>query len=245
MLYGADKRRQMARSILPSTRRQSAAKELAWIRRSHRHAVHRNLAALRGFAVRGPLAPAAGSHGDRLADVDDLADLGDATAWPHRRIAEAVLLRRFGDKIGPLVRWAVAVSADLPLEDRLPTIAAGLPFNLSGRHAMTHLELVPELVAPDRRQGSWWPGPPARRPDTAPSRQQIAAGVRAILDHGGHADLNRALKCRVVATRPRLLAGRHDVEAFVDQLVRRRRSGGETAETEYDVVVDVVERYVT
>ena len=43
MLYGTEKRRQMARSILPSTSRRGSAEDLARVRRGHRRRINQEL----------------------------------------------------------------------------------------------------------------------------------------------------------------------------------------------------------
>ncbi|TNE86584.1 MAG: hypothetical protein EP330_22885 [Deltaproteobacteria bacterium] len=117
MLYEEEKRREMARSILPSTSR-SAAKNKARIRRANRRKTRQ---ALKQWLR------------DELPERVDLrAEDRHLTRW-------VVQSRRGADKVNPFIRWATAVTAGLPVEDRLSAVRGMLPRGLIGEHALSHL----------------------------------------------------------------------------------------------------------
>jgi hypothetical protein len=93
MLHGPAKRRQMARSILPSRARKEARARLRLIHRAYRRRVAQRLDADRR----------------RLGtvDVDELFDLGESTRSPDRAVREVVLDRRLADTLNHFERWAV------------------------------------------------------------------------------------------------------------------------------------------
>ena len=213
MLYGTNKRRQMARTILPSTSRRVSAHELTRIRRAHRHQVNQRLQVCGG---RG------------LADfAEEPVDLADAEAYPDHEIRDAVRTRRSGDKVAPLIRWAIGSTRQLRQEDRLSHLAAELPANLIGAHAISHLASVDELVidAPHRHYDYRWRDPSPK----VPSRDELARACRQVIERGEHGELNAFLK----QYRPgsRLLLGLHDLEDFVEAVYDgrpgQRRAGSE------------------
>jgi hypothetical protein len=127
MLYGSSKRRQMARSILPSTARRSARAELAHLRRSHRRATRATLTTL--------VPP-----GTRVAEaVLSFLDDAQLPRYPTIEIGEVVGERRGADKLGHFIRWATAVTVDVRPADRLSRMRALLPDGLIGAHALSHL----------------------------------------------------------------------------------------------------------
>lgn len=211
-VYGSEKRRQMARSILPSTRRSSAADQAA-IRRRHRRHVRQDLAVLAGrssaafFDDDGTLRPVR-----RPRDVP--GDLGDRLRWPQREIRSLVYDRRNGDKLNHFIRWAVASTAHVPVEDRASKLAAGLPAGLIGDHAMSHLEAVDEICPPPEH-GLWWWRYRSRpaRPDPVP---ELSGRLRRLLVAGGHGDINRLLAR--IGLPP--VAGLHDCEAAAARICR-------------------------
>src|SRR5262249_13876426 len=129
-----EKRRDMARSILPSKNREAARVSLAKVKRAHRHAVHQELGAY------------AAAHID--TDEDDPDDRGegvDLGAYPDGEIGMIVRRRRGGDKLNHFIRWAIAITGDVPVESRLSTMGGMLDDGLIGRHALTHLAREPAL----------------------------------------------------------------------------------------------------
>ena len=73
---------------------------------------------------------------DERHDVTRTADIG---------IRLLMWRRRGRDKLNHFMRWAIAATAELPIENRLPNLQAMLPDGLVGRHAMSHLQHVPDL----------------------------------------------------------------------------------------------------
>lgn len=223
-----DKHRDIARSILPATRRGAARarSELAIAKRRHRRSVRRDL--------RGLIGAGDDDLGGALAD-----DLGgvDLTRTADIEINQLRRDRRSADKLNHFIRWSVAATADLPVEDRLGHLRGVLPAGLIGDHAVSHLEWVPEIV----------PRPVGRRAVVSEAeyrardvrriehqRAGLAAGLRAaVATPGGHAAINRALReaehdaAAATAGRApgdRVVPGRrflglHDVDPFVRELI--------------------------
>lgn len=122
MLYGAEKAREMGRSILPSKMTQ-AHQQQKQIARRHRH---RAKASIRNMQW----------NEDGWLDCE--ADL-TSTKAVQAEVKYLVRDRREADHLSHFYRWAEAVTADLPIEERLSYIAGFLPEGLIGFHAMTHL----------------------------------------------------------------------------------------------------------
>jgi hypothetical protein len=99
-------------------------------------------------------------------------DLGTAERFPNHLVHARVLERHSFDKVAPFVRWAVASTTHIRQEDRLSHVAAVLPANLIGAHAVSHLTSCDELVVdgPHRWRYYWaverHPSPIPRRSPT-------------------------------------------------------------------------------
>lgn len=167
-----EKAREMARSVLPSTRRR-----VARIDRANTHARERQ-------RVRAAL--------HDLATHDDPDDFEGDLTWEARgAISDMVWDRRAADKVAPLMRWAERTVErepglrDATLEERVAHFRRLLPEGLIGRHALSHLEWVLD-------DDPHWPWRPrAERPATGPTtREKVAAIVMA----GRHGELNRRLR---------------------------------------------------
>lgn len=128
MRSSATKNRDMARSILPSRARSIPAR-LALTRRASRRRVRQGLSSV----ARG--------H----ANWDDWDERADRRAYPDIEIAMLVRWRRAADKLNHFERWAVQVTKQMPLEDRIGHMRSVLPGGLVGDHAMSHLRRLPEL----------------------------------------------------------------------------------------------------
>jgi len=139
--YGAAKRRDMIRSVLPSSRYRTASADKRTTNRRLRRAVRLNLARL---------------DGDDLTDRA-YANIGAAEGWYRRDIYEIVFDRRQGDKASALERWAPHQVAHIRIEDRLSRMAAMLPDSTVGRHALDHLRWLPEFEVEPRYR--WRPTP--------------------------------------------------------------------------------------
>jgi hypothetical protein len=101
-----------------------------------------------------------------------------------------------------------------------------LPGGLICDHAMSHLRQLPELNPHDlniyafRFARSWEQN--AKR--QAEERRRMRSLVTTILEAGGHAALNAALKAAAFeGERPRTLAGIHDVDAFLSHVEAQER----------------------
>jgi hypothetical protein len=225
MRSSATKSRDMARSILPSRARSTTA-HLALTRRANRHAIGQKLSYIR--------------RGDR-ADQDDWDERSDLRAYPDIEIAMIVRWRRGADKLNHFERWAVQVTKLLPVEDRLPHIRAMLPGGLIGDHAMSHLRRLPELN-PDSLNVYAFRFARSRAQNAerqAEERSRMRSLVTTILEAGGHAALNSALKAAAFeGERPRTLAGIHDVDAFLSHV--EAQEGGPRFDPRWRKVIETV-----
>lgn len=207
MRSSTDKHRDMARSILPSKAR-STTDQLVRTRRVGRRSISRELALLARHA------PVPNDTWDEDTDL---------RAYPDIEIREIVRWRRAADKLNHFERWAIEVTKALPLEDRLGHLRAVLPKGLVGEHAMSHLEWRPEL---NPRHPDW----------RAPRREYLRAREAGERDRrlllcrllegllqvpGGHKALNTAMKAVPAGDDDtvRILAGVHDIEAFVTDVL--------------------------
>lgn len=169
-----DKITDIIRSVLPSTARKDARKT--------RQLIHR--AARRRVKV-----------AFRAGDVDTFVDI-------RGPIEDMVWDRRAGDKVGPIVRWALhQVRHDPWLRDaahaeRLDHFRQLLPDNTIGRHALSHI--------------AW----PLERLDAValefPERPSCAGTIRSLYEAGYHGELNARLKVEHLP----LLGGAHDIDSF-------------------------------
>jgi hypothetical protein len=204
MTHGPAKRRDIARSVLPSTARKAARRKLAAVKRKNRRAVRSDLRSIGRPRRAEPV----------VAEYDG-APFNPA-AYPDAEINRTVRRRRDADKLGPVFRWAKATTRDLPLEDRLPAIRTVLADNLAGRHALSHLEWDDHFRIPDGCL-TWWDIRRRRPVD----RIDLRAIALQVLEEGDHAELNRQMKARPNRDGDvPILHGRHDVDAFVAMVDR-------------------------
>jgi len=233
--YGDSKKRDMARSILPSTKRRGQEDR----RRVHKTA--RTCArALMGFAE--------DEEWEDEADLDlpnppDFAGVERKRAHDTKNMVE---MRRYKDKVGPFSRWAERVTKNLPKENRLSYLRALVPDTLIGEHAVSHVEWKDHFKvehAANNRTHYRLPTTPVADADAAWLRECLHA------DPTLHARLNHALKSNHITaylywadgrretvgpTHPRTLKGLHDVEAFVADLHRADRPGRNVQRGDYD-----------
>ncbi|QSQ22543.1 hypothetical protein JY651_46800 [Pyxidicoccus parkwayensis] len=120
LVHGDDKAYEMARSLLPSTGRKVARKDKALITRGSRHAARGRMTLLE----------------QDPESADDCPDLDEDTTLEIRHV---VWRRRLRDKVNPFQRWARALTADLPRDNRLKRVRGLLPQGLIGEHALDHL----------------------------------------------------------------------------------------------------------
>jgi hypothetical protein len=204
MLFGDDKARQMARSILPS-RWRGAATYRAQLHRAARRGVNASLRSL----TRDP------SEWDDGVDFD---------AWLPPELGMFVSRRRGADKLRHFERWAVLTTKALPRGSRLAAMRAVLPGGLIGEHALLHLKQL-DAFAPSGRRLRY------RRVSVWLDEGELTKRLTGVVDTaGGLAALNEALRRgrRVVSpgreqgAGPRRLHGRHDIAGFLRALRAER-----------------------
>lgn len=203
MRHHADKAKDMARSILPSTWRH-AHTHRALLHRSARRAVNTQLATFM-----------------RDADAWDDAESPDDFLAPE--VSVLVRGRRGGDKLNHFMRWAAHRAEALPREQRLDHARSFLPPGLIGEHALSHLERHRDFTLEER--------PTWRRHLHLLDRGEVADLLRRIVvTVDGHRTLNEALTRgarfdlaqRRHGAGPRRLLGLHDVLPFLDALEKDR-----------------------
>ncbi|HYO64484.1 MAG TPA: hypothetical protein VEU33_00270 [Archangium sp.] len=178
MSHGEEKARDMTRSLLPSRHRASARYERASIHRSARRQSHVELAQL----AREP------------ESFEDLAGLDDDVTGEIRRMVRG---RRAGDKLAPFIRWARAITRELPQHSRMGHLQGLVPPGVIGDHALFHLSNERDFVHPaeaahrEALRRRW------ARDRTPPwlERGEQAELLRAlVLAPGGHRAFNRWLR---------------------------------------------------
>lgn len=210
MAYGEEKARDMARSLLPSRWRKGARKERALIHRGSRREPKAALARL--------------AHEPEGWETRPFPK--DTT---RRELRWVVSHRRGADKVNPFIRWATAVTRELPRESRLSHIRGQVPRGVIGEHALVHLkhtEAFEDPVERDWRQAWWWR---IRSKRSGMDRGEQAQLLRQVLQvPEGHRTFNRWLRYhpnatyvrkgnKVIGTREvRTLLGVHDVLPFLD-----------------------------
>lgn len=133
-VYGAIKALEMRRSVLPSSRRLEARRDLERVRRRARRRVTSRLGSYRGRV-------------DPSLDAW-LDDETDMASWPNAEIRQVVGERRDADKVAPLLRWARARTRHLPQAERLQALRSALPPGVIGVHAQSHLGRCRDLHDP-------------------------------------------------------------------------------------------------
>lgn len=213
--YGAAKHRTMARSVLPANARARKA-----ARRAKRRVHHAVRAAERGLLAVAPRDDAFDERVPRALDAQHGA---------HDGVRAVVGRRRVADKVGPLIRWAVANAEELGSEpsERIAKLSALLPDGLIGAHALSHLAWEPAFD-PDPYDS--WRRYRQEVDAAASARARAAASLRDRMRHqlalraDGFGELNALLKAQWPrdAAGPlsgrRLIAGLHDVDAFVAEV---------------------------
>jgi hypothetical protein len=190
----AAKRRDRARSLLPSAARTSARANLSAVRRRHRRAVRQALAAV---------TPPTGRCACENAAAEDTCALCDVAIpdYPLSDHLDAIATRREADKVGPVLRWSrtrrdvecAALGVDeldeAQAADLLRRLRVELPTGVVGWHAVSHLawEIGP--------RPAWWYRRPARPDDRV---AQLGSVARWALAYGRHKELNR--QCRALTS---------------------------------------------
>jgi hypothetical protein len=245
----AAKRRDIARSLLPSTRRRGARWLLTSIRRQHRRAEAAALRAHRGERI--PASTSGRDGGDGALFVAEALDVS-LPGSPMAEIHLAVSLRRVTDKEAPLRRWAEHEVAGMATDEARAHLRSVLRKGVVGDHAIAHLEedllwdtsvwMLSNLIRPHR------PVPDLRRPARAIGGWAIQSGHHAELNaemrrlwsdvmvrRGADAhDGRRRPDLRWVVSERQgawLLHGLHDLDRWVEQTAadaagRSPRAGG-------------------
>lgn len=144
-----EKRRDMCRSILPSTARKAARDNKALLKRSHRRHIRQQLHEWGSFDDPYDF--------EGFAHEDTNRPLVKGNPWVDT-IQDVVDERRVHDKVGPLVRWVEAIKDDLPGEDdeaKFHALKKLLPDNLIGRHALSHVDRLFDLPSRRYHWGYW------------------------------------------------------------------------------------------
>jgi hypothetical protein len=150
-IYGDEKRRQMARSTLPSTSRKGARDDLRNVKQHSRACVRQNLRVLnRGFAL--------------AEDVEGAYDESsfDWNQYPDTEIRYIMYDRRDREKLGPALRWAPSQVEHLRIEDRLSYMYTIMPDTVAGRHAVGHIGDLEEFEIEDRNYFGYYYSKKAR-----------------------------------------------------------------------------------
>ncbi|AGC48595.1 hypothetical protein MYSTI_07323 [Myxococcus stipitatus DSM 14675] len=218
MLYGDSKSREMARSLLPSTRRKKVRFARTVVNRNTRRASRTRIAQL----LRDP----------ELAD--DCAELDEDSTSDMRGV---VWYRRQADKVNPFIRWARWRTQDQPRELRVGLMRGALPAGVIGSHALSHLRGDKHfMTATELAWRTAWRA--SLRRSAMYERGLLAQLLRALLLlPNGQKSFNTYLKqsCAESWSRElgrdgeehvvlhgsgdlRLLLGTHDVLSFLDDL---------------------------
>jgi hypothetical protein len=233
MLYGEEKARQMARSILPSTGRAGARHDLAAVKRRNRRSIRRELGLISGDT-------------DRYWD-EPQADLTD---YPDIDITYIVWDRRAKDNVAAFIHWATESTTHISDPgDRFNAVKRVLPDGLIGRHALNcHLAYQPGFEVKYDHSFAWSSPRWRREPSAIEALKQVDVEgmVKEALENGQHKAVNRyirdhhfaghptsrwdsSFKARVPGDPryckgcgPRFLQGLHDVVAYAAHAMRHR-----------------------
>ncbi|MFY2563511.1 hypothetical protein ACN469_38315 [Corallococcus terminator] len=219
MRRGKDKAFEMARSLLPSTKRQQARENRANVTRSARRTAKTRVAQL----IRDP------ELAEDCAELDEDASL--ELGW-------VVARRRDGDKVNPFIRWAKRRTLDEPRDLRVELIRKTLPEGLIGRHGLAHLKGKEHFLSTIDLPRGWGVNRTPWRRKPLSDRGVMAQILRGLLRiPGGQKAFNGYLKRAGASSwswkhghdgrrhvvlhghkTPRLLMGVHDVLTFLDDV---------------------------
>ena len=115
MVYGKEKARDMARSLLPSRRRKGARDARGQIHREERRTARLELARLQ-------------------RELEAFEEFPGPDGGKSPKIGSMVQRRRWADKVNPFIRWATATTRELswvnaPLGDALASVTLPAPMN--------------------------------------------------------------------------------------------------------------------
>jgi hypothetical protein len=218
MLYGEEKVRSMARSILPATNRRSARQTAERIKRRNRRNTRQTLHMWKRCV-------------DPLEFEGHIVDYGEPdkhNGWSDEgTIKQAMWARRDADKLNSMIRWAKAYTAHLEdPEDRYRLMKKVLPDNLIGRHALSHLVVLDEFYIANEfavyRQISSWHAVPRLNREVL--EEMVKTDLKSI-----NRQIRRHNDSLFERERERysleLCKGVHDEEFFekMDEIARSRR----------------------
>lgn len=212
--YGDNKKRDMARSILPSTKKGGQKDR----RRIHKRARTHERALM----------------GDCESEESDFCSVEKSRNLETRNFREE---RRFKDKVGPFSRWAERSTLSIPQENRLSYLKSIVPDSLIGEHAVSHVEWKDHFENPvvrEVREARYSNN--SKHYNKTGEREQLARFIQELLQEPeGHALINARLKKshktarkhyadgttkKVGALNARTLKGIHDVDAFLGDLFK-------------------------
>ena len=195
----AAKRRDIARSVLPSSSRKGARDALQGLRRADRRATAMALRSLRDHRpgavccgadagapdVADTARPVPGEARDDVCPVCELALPG----YPLGEHGYAVNRRRFYDKVAPLIRWATAEVEGMAPDAARVRLTSVLPDGLIGSHALSHLEgtVLPTPL-------SWFDLLPYPEDDLRDLHPVVRSVGSWSLETGNHRLLNRLVR---------------------------------------------------
>lgn len=138
MIYGDEKIRTMARSILPATNRKSARQTATSIKRKNRRITRQALHDWKSYI--DPY-----EYEGHVYDYGDDAAVNDG--WEAASIKAAMWERRRHDKLSHFIHWAISYTSSVTdPEDRYNMMKRCLPDGLVGRHALSHLQFQEEFA---------------------------------------------------------------------------------------------------
>jgi hypothetical protein len=205
--YGEKKIKDIAEGILPATRNAARAGRKA------RRSIHKTARARTRMEL--------------IAGDDGVA----ASTLARHAIVQQMWRRRQADNLSALFRWAEKTTRHISdPEDRYLAVQAVLPNNLIGRHALSHIAYIEGFRKPGDDPDRWR----YRREDAAERAARLAGEHRRRVDALAElaavelAAVNGWLKAHPCCPRPgshprgtacdcrpRLVAGIHDVDAYV------------------------------
>jgi len=172
-IYGDEKARHMAKSILPSTARKSSRRILNEIRRRNRHKTREMCRKL-------------------AADPELWDDLAEIRDYPNHEIHYQKWERRQADKLAHFERWAAHVTRSRPRDERLAAMRRILPSGLIGDHAIEHLRFMEEFAS--EAEVALKPWRYRRLTPTPRVKPDYAGMLKAVIeDNRNHKLLNRFL----------------------------------------------------
>lgn len=177
MIYGDQKKKEIARSVLASKRRKGARMDLETIKRKNRRMIrqelknaHVGLESHRDFDAVLPihLPVEYAEINEHLAcsvgaDRHDGVDWFDENFYPYREIRHVVRDRRDNENLGALLRWAPHQVEGIRLLDRLSHLRGMLPDTLQGRHAVGHVGYLDEFHVENHQYGFYRRTPEERK----------------------------------------------------------------------------------